>query len=165
MSDSDADLPLDSDVEVDTAADRRPKPVHLSWANIGLVAAGGAFGTGLRYLTALLVPVWAKVPMGTFAVNIVGAFLLGALLELLIDRRIGANRSRRLRLALGTGALGGFTTYSALAVDTATLALTHPGRAAAYALVTVTLGAAASAVGIGLSRRYLRPTSTDRSNR
>ena len=75
------------------------------------------------------------------------------LLELLADRSIDASRSRRLRLVLGTGALGGFTTYSALVVDTATVRA-HPGRAAAYALVTVVLGAAASAAGIGLSRRW-----------
>lgn len=122
MNDPNPALPLDSDVEaVESPADR-PRPVHLSWPNIALVAAGGALGTGLRYLAALLVPSWAEVSMATLAVNVVGAFLLGVLLELLADRSADAGWSRRLRLALGTGALGGFTTYSALATDTATLA-------------------------------------------
>jgi len=53
--------------------------------------------------------------------------------------------------------LGGFTTYSALATETVTLAATHPGRAAGYALGTVFLGAAASILGIWLSRGHLRP--------
>ena len=163
MSESNAALPLDSDTEAaeSGAATDPPRPVHLSWPNVGLVAAGGAVGTGLRYLAGLLVPSWAKVPLATFSVNVVGAFLLGVLLEVLADRSIDSAWSRRLRLALGTGALGGFTTYSALATDTATLALTHPGRAATYAILTVTLGAAASAAGIGLSRKHLRPAPTD----
>ena len=66
MNDPDAALPLDSDVEAEASADRRPKPVHLSWTNIGMVAAGGALGTGLRCLTSLFVPSWAEVPMATF---------------------------------------------------------------------------------------------------
>jgi fluoride exporter len=135
----------------------RPRPVHLSWANIGIVAAGGAAGTGLRYLITLLVPRWAGVPVATFGINVVGAFLLGALLELLADHSLDTGWSRRVRLGVGTGGLGGFTTYSALATETVTLAVTHPGRAIAYALGTVLIGAAASITGIWLSRGHLRP--------
>ena len=99
--------------------------------------------------------------MATLGINVVGALLLGALLELLADRSIDAGWSRRIRLALGTGVLGGFTTYSALATDTATLAANHPGRAIGYALGTVVIGAAASIVGIWLSRGHLRPALVD----
>lgn len=161
MSDPNTALPLDSDVEAAEAPAGPPRPVHLSWSNLGLVAAGGAVGTGLRYLTTLLVPVWAGVPVATLGINVVGAFLLGMLLELLADRSIDAGWSRRLRLALGTGALGGFTTYSALATDAASLALTHPARAAGYATATVAVGAAASAAGIWLSRRHFRRALAD----
>jgi CrcB protein len=131
--------------------------VHLSLANIALVAAGGAAGTGLRYLITLAVPPWAGVPVATLAINVVGAFLLGVLLELLADRTHDTGWSRRVRLGVGTGGLGGFTTYSALATDTALLAAAHPGRAAGYALATVILGAAASIAGIWLGRGHLRP--------
>ena len=157
MSGHGAPLPLDGDLDASENAAGLPKPVNLSWPNIGLVALGGAVGTGLRYLIILLVPRWAGVPVATLGINVVGAFLLGALLELLADHSIDVGWSRRIRLAVGTGVLGGFTTYSALATDTATLAAAHPGRAIGYALGTVVIGAAASIAGIWLSRGHLRP--------
>ena len=67
--------------------------------------------------------------------------------------------------AVTEGVLGGFTTYSALATDTATLAVTHPGRAVGYALATVLVGAVASTAGIVLARHRLRPALTDRTAR
>jgi fluoride exporter len=88
---------------------------------------------------------------------VIGAFLLGVLLELLADRGLDTGWSRRIRLGVGTGGLGGFTTYSALATETVVLAATHPGRAAAYAVGTVIIGGVASIGGIWLSRRHLRP--------
>jgi CrcB protein len=164
VSDANAALPLDSDVEVGETPSGRPRPVHLSWPNIGLVAAGGAVGTSLRYVTTLLVPSWAGVPVATLGINVLGAFLLGALLELLADRSIDAGVSRRLRLTLGTGVLGGFTTYSALSTDTASLALAHPVQALGYAAATVVVGAGASALGIWLARSHLRSALADRSD-
>jgi fluoride exporter len=142
----------------------RPRPAHLSWANIGLVAVGGAIGTGLRHLIITLVPKWAGVPVATLGINVTGAFLLGVLLELLADHGIDTGWSRRVRLGVGTGGLGGFTTYSALATETATLTAAYPGRAIAYALGTVLIGAAASIVGIWLSRGHLRPTLVNGKN-
>jgi fluoride exporter len=136
---------------------------HLSWSSIALVAAGGAVGTGLRYLITLLVPKWAGVPIATFGINVVGAFLLGALLESLADHSLDTGWSRGVRLGLGTGGLGGFTTYSALATETVTVAGTHAGRAAAYALGTLFIGAAASIVGIWLARGQLRPLVNGRN--
>ena len=89
MSDPDG-LPLDSDTGPAQDANARQKPVHLSWESIGLVAAGGIVGTGLRYLITVVSPRWSGVPVATFAINIVGAFLLGVLLELLAERSIDA---------------------------------------------------------------------------
>ena len=61
------------------------------------------------------------------------------------------------RLFVGTGFLGGFTTYSALALDTAALAGAGlAGHAAAYGLGTVVVGAAASLVGILVAARVRR---------
>jgi CrcB protein len=135
----------------------RPRPAHLSWANIGLVAVGGGVGTELRYLITMLTPTLAGVPIATFGINVIGAFLLGVLLELLADYSHDVGWSRRVRLGVGTGGLGGFTTYSALATETVVLGATHPGRAAAYAVGTVIVGGVASIGGIWLSRRHLRP--------
>ena len=160
MSRSNQQLPLDPDVEAAEGSTNRRRPVHLSPANIALVAVGGTAGTGLRYLITTVVPHWAGVPMATFGINVVGAFLLGVLLELLAESTLDSGWSRRLRLGIGTGGLGGFTTYSALATDTVTLAAAHPGRAAGYALATVILGAVASLAGIWLARRNLRRASS-----
>jgi len=120
--------------------------------DVGLVAIGGTLGTGLRYLAAATVPPWVGLPMSTLGVNVVGAFLLGMLLERLARGGVDNRRGRRLRLLVGTGGLGGFTTYSTLATDTATLLGAHPGRALGYAFATVVLGGLATAAGILLAR-------------
>jgi CrcB protein len=101
-------------------------------------------------------PTPAQVPLATLGINVVGAFLLGVLLELVARHGPYDARSRRIRLGLGTGGLGGFTTYSALATETVTLGAVHPGLASAYALGTLIIGAAASAAGISLARALHR---------
>lgn len=129
----------------------RPRPAHRQWRYIGLVAAGGALGTALRATVTLLVPEVEVFPVATFAVNLVGAFVLGLLLEALAWSGPDEGRRLSVRLLVGTGVLGGFTTYSALA--TATAGLTAAGLtwwAAAYALGTVLLGAVASIAGIAV---------------
>jgi len=84
-------------------------------------------------------------------INVVGAFALGLLLESLVRRGPDAGRRRDLRLLVGTGVLGGFTTYSALAVDTATLLGDALPIAINYGVGSVVLGAVASWVGITVS--------------
>ena len=127
-----------------------------SWANIGIVAVGGAVGTGLRYAISLSMPTPAAMPLATLGINVVGAFLLGALLERLARHSRDDARSQRIRLGIGTGGLGGFTTYSALATETVTLGAAHLGLAITYALGTVVIGAAASIAGIALVRTLNR---------
>ncbi len=125
-----------------------------SWVPVVAVFAGGAAGTALRAAVALAVPTLAGVPVATIAINVVGAFTLGLLLGVLGRRGDDTGRRRLVRLALGTGVLGGFTTYSTLAVDTATL-LTA-GRLAeglAYGVGTVLAGLAAAAAGVRLGER------------
>ena len=141
-----------------------PRPVHLSWQYLGLVAAGGTVGTALRALVTIAIPPLGHFPVATFGINILGAFLLGALLEALARRGPDEGRRRVVRLLVGTGVLGGFTTYSALAVD-ANMLLTRDtvGTALLYSLGTIVLGAVATWVGIALSaalhrRRAARKT-------
>lgn len=114
------------------------------------MAAGGAVGTLLRALAEAALPAAGGLPVGTFAVNLLGAFLLGALVEGLARRGPDAGVRRLLRLGIGTGVLGGFTTYSTLAVETATL---PPLLGVGYLAATVVLGAAASRAGMLLGRR------------
>ncbi|MGP3533384.1 fluoride efflux transporter FluC [Microbacterium sp. RD1] len=89
----------------------------FSWAHLGLVVLGGALGTAARAGLAVVF----DVPLGVLVVplvNVCGAFALGVLTGVLL-RRAETPASRSLRMFLGTGVLGGFTTYSALAVESA----------------------------------------------
>jgi CrcB protein len=135
--------------------------VHLRWGAVGLVFAGGTVGTAVRDLLVITVPPAAGVAVVIVGINVGGAFLLGLLLETLAGRGRDEGRCRQLRLLLGTGLLGGFTTYSALATDTSLLlADNRLGAALLYALGTVLLGALASWSGIltgaALNRRRRR---------
>lgn len=82
-----------------------------------LVCAGGAIGSGARYLVVL----WAArvfgtaAPWGTLLVNLSGSFAMGFLVELAMRP---ADLSPEMRLLIGTGILGGFTTYSAFNLET-----------------------------------------------
>ena len=71
--------------------------------------------------------------------------------------RIGCRRRRQARLLLGTGFLGGFTTYSALAVEAdGLLRGGRVGLAVAYALTTVVVGLVASLAGVITARGIAR---------
>lgn len=119
-----------------------------------MVALGGALGTGAREAISLAVPPIGGFPVAILGINVVGAFLLGLLLESLLRRGPDVGRRRDLRLFFGTGVLGGFTTYSALAADSSVLLI--EGRALVgvlYAVGSVVLGVLASWGGIVLARR------------
>ncbi len=147
-----ARLPHDPDVEVAESPTGAAAPVHLRPAFLAVVFAGGALGTAAREGLGLVLPSAGGVPWAVLAANLTGAFLLGVLLEALVRRGPDHGIRRTLRLLLGTGFMGGFTTYSALAADTA--ALFGDGRGwlgAGYALGTVLVGAVATAAGILLA--------------
>jgi CrcB protein len=89
------------------------------------------------------------VPVIILAINVVGAFALGCLLDSLTRRGADEGARRTARLLLGTGVLGGFTTYSALATGTSLLLTAgQAGAAIAYGLATVVLGGLATFAGI-----------------
>ncbi|MFC5720282.1 CrcB family protein [Streptomyces gamaensis] len=124
-----------------------------------VVSLGGGLGAAARYGAGLLWPTAdGAFPWTTFFVNAVGCALIGVLLAA-IDA-LGAHRL--LRPFLGTGVLGGFTTFSTYAVDIQRLA--GEGRTAlafaylAGTLVTalVAVWAAAGATRLLLERRAAR---------
>lgn len=118
---------------------------------IGVVFVGGMLGTAARYGLSLVVPPWGGLPLGTFVINVVGAFALGWLVEVLGRGGDDSGRRRTLRLFAGTGLLGGFTTYSAIAVDTnGLLVASQIGAGVLYGVATVIVGAAASIAGIAV---------------
>jgi CrcB protein len=136
-------------------ASRRPD--HLRVGPIALVAAGGAVGTAARAAIALVVPPVSGFPVAIFAINVVGAFVLGVLLQALAMRGSDTGWRRQLRMFAGTGVLGGFTTYSALSADSAVLLTTGGfGLALLYGVATVVVGGVASWAGILLGARIGR---------
>ncbi len=108
--------------------------------NALIVGIGGALGASVRYLLTIGA---TYPPAVTFLINIFGAMLLGI---------VAATTSERLRLLMGTGMLGGFTTYSALAVDTVQIMQDDVLIGLAYAVFTVVAGIAAAGFGLLLAR-------------
>lgn len=118
-----------------------------------LICLGGAIGTGARFamvtgLTALLGP---QFPYGTIAVNVLGSFLIGAIVQTSATTDLVAPT---LRLVLTAGFLGGFTTYSAF--NNETVRFLHEnlwGRALANLGVTVVACLLAGFAGVATARR------------
>ncbi|WP_053385815.1 fluoride efflux transporter FluC [Leucobacter japonicus] len=123
--------------------------------DLGVVAVGGAIGTLARYgiTSAIGGPESTNgFPLATLLINLLGAFLLGMVVAIVTSRG-SAGRWRTLRLLLGTGVLGGFTTYSLLATDLAQAALASQwGVVAGYAAATLIGGVIASGLGLGAGR-------------
>ena len=137
---------------------RPARPLHLRPSAMLVVFAGGAVGTFTRYLIALALPAVGGLPIATLIVNLVGAFLLGMLLGGLARRGDESRRGRTIRLLIGTGFMGGFTTYSSLAVETTQLVGGGSGwLGAAYAIGTLIVGLGASLAGIQLGAVITRP--------
>jgi CrcB protein len=116
------------------------------------VAVGGMVGASARYGLSRLVPAPADgFPWTTLLVNVSGAFALGLLAAMVIARR---PHDRLLRPMLGTGVLGGYTTFSTLAVEADLLVKDgRAGVAAAYVLASVAAGLVAVAAGAVVGRR------------
>ncbi|WP_256212533.1 CrcB family protein [Arthrobacter sp. yr096] len=133
------------------------RPVHLHWRFIGIVAAGGVLGALARYGLGLVIPAPGAWPLPTLVINLTGALALGALLEGLSRSGPDVGNRRVLRLALGTGFLGAYTTYSTLALDAVHLFAAGAAPAAAgYLLASLLGGAAATTAGIWLGAWHHR---------
>ncbi|HEV2086896.1 MAG TPA: CrcB family protein [Cryptosporangiaceae bacterium] len=125
------------------------------WAVVGVVSTGGALGAlGRHAVTLAYGDPPGAFPWGTLTVNASGCFLIGLLMAWVT---IHAGPSARLvRPFLGTGVLGGYTTFSAYVVD-AHLLLRAGRSALVLAYVAGTLAVALGAVwcGAALARRVL----------
>ncbi len=113
--------------------------------------SGGAIGAALRYGLSRALPVnlggW---PWLTFAANLIGGLAMGLLAAWLVR---GDNAAEPLRLFLGVGVLGGFTTFSAFSLEMAQMVQRGQGMmAAAYAAVSVILALGAVFAGMMLAR-------------
>lgn len=151
--DSYPNLPLDPDSEQLATS---PQPMHARLSHVMVVGVGGFFGTLGRYALSWAIPSSPSWPMALFCINILGAFLLGFLLETLLRKGKDEGGKRLLRLLLGTGFMGAFTTYSTLAVGSLQLLQHHIVNALAYLIGSICLGMVAAALGICLAAGRLR---------
>lgn len=121
-----------------------------------LVCLGGAIGSGARFLVSNLARAWfgGTFPFGTLAVNVLGSFLIGAIMQLGLASDLVTPNAR---LFLTTGILGGFTTYSAFNYETCTLAERGAlALALANVALTLVLGLLAGFAGAAIGRMLVR---------
>lgn len=121
-----------------------------------LVGVGGFIGANARFVLARVVGAMfeTRFPLGTFVINVSGSFLLGILGTLVAERVMPS--SEALRLALGVGFLGAFTTFSTFEFETH--ALLDDGSwitATANMFASLFVGLVAVRAGIVVARAWL----------
>ena len=142
------ELPIDPDLDEERpgAGPRRARPQIIA-----AIAIGGSLGTLARAALSVALPTVAgHFPWTTLVINLVGSFVLGIALAVIVER-LGPSRYPRPFFA--TGFLGGFTTFSTFMVDTAQLGRTgHIPIAIAYLVVSIVGGFGAAWLGIVAAR-------------
>jgi fluoride exporter len=130
---------------------QQPPPVPQAQVlKFGVVAALGAvIGSLARLQVSYLIqtPSQTSFPWSTFSVNVIGALLIGLVAS---SSKIMSNETRRHFVV--TGMLGGFTSFSAIAVDTLNLSST-PEISALYVVATFAVGVAATHMGSKLGNQ------------
>ena len=131
----------------------RPGATRLRPPVLGAILVGGFLGTIARYGVQVA---WATptdhFPMATFVINTSGAFLLGLLLTIVLER-LPPYRYRYLRPFAGVGVLGGWTTYSTLVVEATAIGKAGDlALAGGYLALTLVCGVSAVTLGIALGR-------------
>lgn len=120
-----------------------------------LVMLGGAIGAGFRYHigTVALRNLGPGFPFGTWIVNLLGGLLMGVLAGVLARTPV---EGEPLRLFLGVGVLGGFTTFSAFSLETFNmLSRGEYVMASAYAVSSVAGSVLMLFFGLGLGRAVM----------
>ncbi len=118
------------------------------WVVVALSVAGGV-GAGCRLVLDGLIKARAKIayPLGTTVINVTGSFLLG----LVTGLALGHGLPQEWRLILGTGFLGGYTTFSTASFETVRLAQEGRWRAATVNAFGMLIGSMlAAALGLWL---------------
>ncbi|WP_433010845.1 fluoride efflux transporter CrcB [Kribbella sp. CA-294648] len=150
--------PVDSDVDL-----RHPVATAPVWhgegAVLAVIAIGGAIGASARYLIGLSWPAPpGSLPWATVVINVTGCALIGVLMVLVSEVWVA---HRLIRPFVGTGILGGFTTFSTYAVDIQQLiADGQPLTALINLLITVIGAIAAVLAGTHATRALVRNSRT-----
>lgn len=143
---AEGEQPVDPDV---IAADL---PATRIWDIVGVVALGGAIGGAARESVNLALG-GHGFPWATLTVNVVGSLLIGLLMVYVLEVNPG---HRYVRPFLGVGVLGGFTTFSAYALETrGLLADGQVPQALLYIFGSLLLALLATWAGLGLGRRVM----------
>jgi CrcB protein len=116
------------------------------------VGLGGAAGSMLRYLTHVVTLKYyaTSFPLATFIVNVAGCFIAGMVFGLVTQE---TSEAQNLKLLLITGFCGGFTTFSAFALEN--VRLIHSGStttAILYTLASIAAGLLAVWIGLWITR-------------
>jgi CrcB protein len=122
------------------------------------VFIGAGVGGTCRYLINLVVVqrLGPGFPFATLFINLSGAFVIGVVIELAQTRALGIGPLARI--ALTTGFLGGYTTFSTFAYETLVLGGEREwSLSAAYGFGSVIVGVAACYAGMILARLMIRP--------
>ena len=135
---------------------------HHGPGPMAAIALGGALGTLARYVIERgFVSSPAGLPWATLSVNVLGSFVLGVVVTLVVERW---PTDRYLRPLVAVGFCGGFTTFSTLAVEIdRRIQHGHIGVAAAYLALSLVAGLGAALAGITLAGGRLHPSLTDAS--
>jgi CrcB protein len=123
-----------------------------------LVGVGGFIGANARFVVARLVGATfeTKFPLGTFVINVSGSFLLGVLGTIVAQKVMPGSES--MRLALGIGFLGAYTTFSTFEFETH--ALFGDGSwliATTNIVASVFVGLLALRAGVVVAKAWLTP--------
>jgi fluoride exporter len=150
-----ASLPQGGEDEVFAPPPSALYPLRGQGRAFAAVAVGGVLGALARYGIGLLLPhPSGSFPWGTLLINVLGGLLMGALIVTVAERGRGHPLTRPF---LGTGVLGGFTTFSTYTVDAQQLiAAGRVGVAGAYLAGTLVAAVVATWVGLAAARRVLR---------
>ena len=125
-----------------------------SITKVCFVAIGGAVGAVTRYLFSVspLQNIFEKFPFPTFAVNILGSFLVGLAYVLLFEKH---SINENIKLAVLVGFIGSFTTFATFELEFWNLAKSNDHlQAFSYLFLSVLIGFAALIVGMNLAKTF-----------
>jgi fluoride exporter len=126
------------------------------WVRVLALSAGGVLGVNARYWLGVSMSRWAAAPWATFSINISGSFAIG-FLTITLARWLPHPHARLMIL---TGFLGGYTTFSTLAFESAVFwERGERGLAAANLIGSLIVGVIAALLGMALAREIVIPAS------
>jgi fluoride exporter len=130
---------------------------YADHVQIGLLIVFGALGTLARYGVAVATQTWLSreaqgFPWATLTVNVIGSFVLALVVFLALEGRV----SQDIRLAVGTGFCGAFTTFSTFALETDALLMRGAwAEVTLYVIGNLGLGFIAVLLGKALAAQFV----------